>query len=102
MSSTEPLYLIAHKVRGEQAFDIAIQMVMADGLWWVIPTSGHRAYPYWWTSIDPDGCPGLPHDLPDHYPLPAAAKRQSIDPYTDLMVARPEKTKPFTPTAEDL
>lgn len=48
---TPNLYLIAHKVRGEPAFDVALR---ADdmgtdsdpGPWWIIPTSGHRAYPY--------------------------------------------------------
>src|SRR6185369_17577705 len=53
------LYLIAHKVRGEPAFDIAQHMtcpacegtndhcVSCDGAghWWIIPTSGHRAWP---------------------------------------------------------
>jgi hypothetical protein len=53
------LYLIAHKVRGEPAFDIAQHMTcpkcdLGDpfcsacdgaGHWWIIPTSGHRAFP---------------------------------------------------------
>lgn len=62
------LFLIAHKVRGEPAFDVAIQMPCphcdegklsaegtfededcseCDGLgyWWIVSTSGHRAYP---------------------------------------------------------
>lgn len=54
---TEP-YLILHKVRGEPAFDIAIRLlecteadetkgiVTLDEIW-IIPTSGHRAYPSW-------------------------------------------------------
>lgn len=96
------LYLIAHKVRGEPAFDIAERMecplcsgrgarytdeghdIMcteceADGYWWIIPTSGHRAYPYWHHELA-DLCddvgnsfeqavPELPSDWPDHYPL---------------------------------
>ena len=40
-------YLILHKVRGEPAFDVAIQ-VQAEGddePLWVVWTSGHRAYP---------------------------------------------------------
>ena len=63
------LYLIAHKVRGEPALDIAIKMEMVDGCWWIIPTSGHRAFPYWhkllgdWQPAEP-----MPADLPDHYP----------------------------------
>lgn len=77
----ETLYLIAHKVRGQPAFDIAIQMPMDDEIWWIIPTSGHRAYPYWnialndlryedgigytemWCRINPD----MPSPWPDHY-----------------------------------
>lgn len=43
-------YLIAHLVRGQPAFDIAIQLDFEGtpsdpGPWWIIPTSGHRAYP---------------------------------------------------------
>jgi hypothetical protein len=68
------LHLIAHKVRGEPAFDIAIKMEMADGCWWIIPTSGHRAYPFWWgydleRAIDMGVLDTMPADLPDHYPL---------------------------------
>ena len=61
------LYLIAHKVRGEPAFDIAINM----GGWWIIPTSGHRAYPYWHQPIYLEDwqLPPVPADLPDHYPV---------------------------------
>lgn len=45
------LYLILHKVRGEPAFDIAIccddMGTESDpGPWWIISTSGWRAYPY--------------------------------------------------------
>lgn len=82
---TETLYLIAHKVRGEAAFDIAIQMTVEnypDEVFWIIPTSGHRAYPYWhmelgmvgreafalYTEENPfRGLPPMPSDLPDHY-----------------------------------
>jgi len=69
---TSPLYLIAHSVRGEAAFDVALQMecphcqgnsnkgrdpyVCFDcedlGYWWIIPTSGHRAFPYWSVGIN--------------------------------------------------
>lgn len=65
-------FLIAHLVRGQPAFDIAEQMecpickgdydidrdeesMCADcddtGYWWIIPTSGHRAYPYWHKTL---------------------------------------------------
>ena len=40
-------YLIAHLVRGEPAFDIAIRLQIGDEEGWIIPTSGHRAWPYW-------------------------------------------------------
>ena len=88
------LYLIAHKVRGAPAFDIAERMPEldeGDELGWIIPTSGHRAHPYWdmkmpyvewqgelrlalgqtiWTV------PPMPASLPDHYPT-AAEPRNS-------------------------
>lgn len=99
--SNEP-YLILHRVRGEPAFDVAIQIPCPvcepirqglddgssghcheceNGFWWVIPTSGHRAYPYWFASIskmtltyyDPDYKEainqGPPDDWPDHYAI---------------------------------
>lgn len=48
----DDLYLIAHSVRGEPAFDIALRCEDMgtpndEGPWWIIPTSGHRAYPIW-------------------------------------------------------
>lgn len=60
-------YLIAHKVRGEPAFDIAERMrcpkcngtgnddcIECDdfGYWWILLTCGYRAYPYWSISLD--------------------------------------------------
>lgn len=54
---TETLYLILHKVRGEPAFDIATQLEVGaeEGLsWekiWIIPTSGHRAYPWYAVAL---------------------------------------------------
>ena len=47
---SEP-FLILHRVRGEPAFDIAerhddMGSASDPGPWWIIPTSGHRAYPY--------------------------------------------------------
>lgn len=72
---SETLYLIAHSVRGQPAFDIAIQMPMDDEIWWIIPTSGHRAYPYWTRTLamfmfaadELDPLPLMPPDWPDHY-----------------------------------
>jgi hypothetical protein len=82
-------HLILHKVRGQPAFDIAERcddMGTAEdpGPWWIISTSGHRAYPYKIFPlanvransvgldllIDP-----IPDDWPDHY----QAKEQSFD-----------------------
>jgi len=97
---TSPLYLIAHSVRGEAAFDVATQMecphcqgcsnegrepyVCFDcddkGWWWIIPTSGHRAFPYWTEELigilqlafDEQyiikGQPGLVYDGEAHIP----------------------------------
>lgn len=67
------LYLIAHKVRGEPAFDIAEKLQIGDEEGWIIPTSGHRAYPYWQQPLDEilqddmKDC-SAPPDWPDHYP----------------------------------
>lgn len=87
MMSGDTPYLILHKVRGLPAFDIAIQMIVEDhdDPWWIIPTSGHRAYPAkaWAINelyIDANGCKDdmvwlegfaqcIPIDeVPDHYP----------------------------------
>lgn len=78
---TDIPYLILHKVRGEAAFDIAIRDLDETG--WIIPTSGHRAYPArTWrlhdladiSDINKNGCHPAPwacdadiEGLPDHY-----------------------------------
>lgn len=114
------LYLVAHRVRGEPAFDIAQQIscsicggagkdTIADsieeieciecdaiGFWWIIPTSGHRAYPYHYWPWDELACDSrisehefdpipiqlgtMPPDLQDHYHLnqPAAPNQPSL------------------------
>ena len=85
---TEP-YLILHKVRGEPAYDVAYQMDIGGELGWLIPTSGHRAYPITQLrllTITPESFKmmkneleydyGNPwHNLPDHY---AASERRSM------------------------
>lgn len=80
-------YLICHKVRGEPAFDIAIKLQIGEEEGWIIPTSGHRAYPYFEVRLE-DACenlsslsatatgglspPPMPPNHPDHYaPEPA-------------------------------
>ena len=107
------LSLIAHKVRGEPAFDVAEQMtcpechgedVMAcpecnyTGFWWIIPTSGHRAYPILtWTMDDFTGInpirelgPVLNHPswaaLPDHYHISASRQASAVE---DLLALLP-------------
>jgi len=83
-------YLILHKVRGEPAFDIAemnddMGTPSDPGPWWIVPTSGHRAYPsrYWkledlfdGSGINENGWHDKPTDfsdldpdLPDHYTI---------------------------------
>ena len=46
--------LVLLKVRGQPAFDIAERLEMEDGdeEWWIIPTSGHRAYPVDWWELE--------------------------------------------------
>jgi len=77
------LYLILHKVRGEPAFDIAQKIEIGQEEGWIIPTSGHRAYPFKYWKLDDMADTSdmdmkrpydfinydeqLPPDLPDHY-----------------------------------
>jgi hypothetical protein len=94
------LYLIAHKVRGEAAFDIAQRLPELDKDGeeaWIIPTSGHRAYPYWWIAINevPDlellfqsAAPfdpriQCPPDWPDHYSVNDRAHYRAIEEMSD-------------------
>lgn len=69
---SEP-YLILHRVRGEPAFDIAERWSFDGEEGWIIPTSGHRAYPYkhWLLTdladVSDIGFWQLPNDWPDHY-----------------------------------
>ncbi len=97
MPSPEP-HLIAHLVRGQPAFDIAIILdevgTESDpGPWWIIPTSGHRAYPYWFYNLNQmvvegdhpaesvvmlDEVPEPPPNWPDHYAPSAAPKGQGL------------------------
>lgn len=92
------LYLIAHKVRGEAAFDIAIILDILDedgDPIWIIPTSGHRARPYWTCLLEDCTAPirehsvrrihisllgPMPPDLQDHYHLdqPVAPNQPSL------------------------
>lgn len=111
------LYLIAHKVRNAPAFDIAEQLRCpicdgaacdecdGEGLWWIIPTSGHRAYPYasWRLEdlIDASDYPHIapwtfddrmPSGLPDHYPTSRSSTPSLLSqlklPYTPKVTRR--------------
>ena len=88
---SEP-YLIVHVVRSEPAFDIAIRCddmgTESDPApWWIIPTSGHRAYPYWYRELKPlsslfianyGHLPLCPPDWPDHYSTLPAPRGQGL------------------------
>lgn len=70
---SDDFYLIAHKVRGKLAFDVAVQQDSGTpsdpGPWWIIPTSGHRAYPWWSKPLAEFALaiPPMPEGTPDHY-----------------------------------
>lgn len=124
-------YLIAHKVCGQPAFDVAIRMKCPEcggnggtfdgstllltchecdglGFWWIIPTSGHRAYP--WYAV-PYGrlmmlvelaigavpeyidrlMPPMPIDLPDHYPDHGTAPKINLVEALGLKPVAPAK-----------
>jgi hypothetical protein len=99
------IHLILHKVRGQPAFDVAERCGMCkepcqpqcglwpkcqDEEWWIIPTSGHKAYPVQTWPIDSVEYLGqihvgingafigsmstIPHNWPDHYSAKAAPK----------------------------
>lgn len=78
-----PRYLILHKVRGKPAFDVAFQMRFGEEDGWLIPTSGHRAYPVWAIGIETlQGHPGWTCPIDDdwvaswrdHYSITATPK----------------------------
>ncbi len=60
-------FLILHKVRGRPAFDIAIRVTIGEEEAWIIPTSGHRAYPYQAWSIDDLCIEGMYDNGGNHY-----------------------------------
>ena len=86
------IYLIAHKVRGEPALDVALKMEVNGADWWIIPTSGHRAYPYWFEELSPE-VPEMPEDTPDHYQVKAKPK-VNIEEVMALF-GKPAEAKPI-------
>lgn len=85
MSLHYDLHLILHKVRGRPALDVAMPVTLNTPdkeKAWIIPSSGHRAYPWHafpiYATVDNEGCIGLglnidtvmeplPPDLRDHF-----------------------------------
>lgn len=66
---SEP-FLILHKVRGEPAYDVAEYLGEDnDGPLWIIPTSGHRAWPIESRPLTERWCFETDRfaALPDHY-----------------------------------
>lgn len=94
---SEP-FLIAHLVRGEPAFDIAIRLDQIDedgDEVWIIPTSGHRAHPYWsdplqWYVDEMCDVPPPPEGWPDHYPHSASPTPRSAPDLRSLGLAKPK------------
>ena len=111
----EPMtHLIQHKVRGELAFDIAERCCATGGKepcqpdcgnWngekclcaeeWIIPTSGHRAYPFkTWPLTELIGLvtERVPDEWPDHYNVveerAVAKKGMGLDIWS--IISRPE------------
>lgn len=103
------LYLIAHKVHGSPAFDIAHRLPCPEcssmgclecddlGYWWVVGTSGHRAYPFHYALISEDSMmilDAMPDPWPDHYatraePLaPSLLSRLNLKPTPQPPIAR--------------
>jgi len=129
---SEP-YLIAHKVSGQPAFDIAEWMECPEcggeyisygctecdkGVWWIIPTSGHRAYPFWnaelpammedhpdvgleirWGHLFPEAeytrVGKLPPNFPDHYATSASPTQVRASLESLLAALPPALSKPF-------
>jgi hypothetical protein len=98
---SEP-YLIAHFVRGEPAFDIAIKLQIGDEEGWIIPTSGHRAYPSDYIRLDrlmtgdrefAIECMALPGpNHPDHYTTHAALRTGLITNLAERLGFVPKPT----------
>jgi len=124
------LYLIAHKVRGEPAFDVArrmpcplcqsyetvtndwveahhaqVECVECDrlGYWWIISTSGHRAYTWRWWPLSELTCEdeeaihpldeilnGIPSEVPDHYACNDRSRKSELSSLLALLPKPPQ------------
>ncbi len=110
---SDELYLVAHKVRGAPAFDIAQHLtcphcqatddgcLACDGAghWWIIPTSGHRAFPIMnWLVSDLchfiHGCEWQPNVQTELGPIEASPEWAKLrDHYTTIAEAALDLTK---------
>jgi hypothetical protein len=68
----EELFLVLHKVKGKPAIDVAQRILLSNGRpLWLIPTSGHQAYPLRWLKLDDSLALTLSAEelasVPDHY-----------------------------------
>lgn len=122
-------FLILHKVRGEPAFDIAHQQPCpecegfgyvpsggcneCDGLghWWIVSTSGHRAYPAWECELSHVDFLNGPHpdsyikeawedtdefdSWPDHYPSPSSTPKGFVSALLDKLGLVPKIERRF-------
>src|SRR5215469_6909310 len=72
-TAMDALYLISHRVRGELAYDVALRVLRSGGEeLWLIPTSGHRAYPLAYKALAAPTVEGMTESadwsaVPDHY-----------------------------------
>lgn len=100
---SEELFLIAHKVRGEPAFDIAHQMLIDGEVAWITTTYGHRAYPYWWMEIEHIAeaaqivMPPMPESTPEHFEVTAAPKGKGSGTQGKDLLAKLGLIKPKEP-----
>ena len=88
----DELYLIAHRVRGEVAYDVAQRWLLSNGRpLWLIPTSGHRAYPLRWMRLDESLAVECSAEelasVPDHY-----APKQSLLARVVARLRRPKRS----------
>jgi hypothetical protein len=99
-------YLIAHKVRGESAFDIAHRIDCPScramgcfecdnlGYWWIVSTSGHRAHPYehqpLFELIELADWGEMPTDAIEHFPTSATPAAPKINLAAALGIAKPQ------------
>jgi hypothetical protein len=89
-------HLILHKVRGQPAFDVAEEIDIGDEKGWIIPTSGHRAYPVTAHRLDAiiEHCniavDNIPDNWPDHYQTEKAPKSKGLSIFDFIKIPPPK------------